>query len=184
MKIYVMRHGLTELNKKKVVNAQIDEPLAPEGVKQAKAIAASIPETVTHIYVSPLLRAKQTAKIINTKKLPTSEQKELAEIHMGSLAGKAWDEMEFGSELKQKHRGIQFDYRQHGGESASDVKKRIVKFLQSINDKHKDNEVLIVTHGGIIRTLHLLQNGIPQVEEIENLALLEFEIDTILKNFL
>lgn len=31
MDIYVLRHGITELNKLRIPNGQIDEPLAPEG---------------------------------------------------------------------------------------------------------------------------------------------------------
>jgi broad specificity phosphatase PhoE len=30
MKVYVVRHGMTDMNKQKLVNAQIDEPLSPE----------------------------------------------------------------------------------------------------------------------------------------------------------
>lgn len=155
MKIFVIRHGLTELNKKKIVNGQIDEPLAIEGVKQAKAAISVIPKSVKHIYSSPLKRAKKTANVINTKlNLPISLVDELTEIHMGTLAGKSWEEMESGLELKEKHRSVQFDYTPHGGESVNDVKKRIISFFKRINSKHTDNEALIITHGGIIRLLY------------------------------
>lgn len=68
MKIYIIRHGLTELNKKKKVNGE---------------------------------------------KVSVSEGAGLTEIRMGSLAGKSWEEMEDGLDLKQKHRSVQFDYRQY-----------------------------------------------------------------------
>lgn len=182
MKIYCLRHGLTELNKKKVVNGQIDEPLAPEGVQQAKIALALIPESITRIYTSPLLRAKQTAEIINSKlNRPLSLQIELTEIHMGSLAGKAWTDMETGLELKRKHRAIEFDYRPQGGESAKEVRKRVTAFLKKINGKYNDYEVLIVTHGGIIRLLHLLEHGNQLLDEIEHIALHTFDLDKILR---
>lgn len=182
MKIYVIRHGLTELNKKKVVNGQIDEPLATEGVEQAKAALALIPKSITHIYASPLLRSKQTAEIINSKlNRPLSLQIELTEIHMGSLAGKAWTDMEGGLKLKKKHRSIQFDYRPQGGESAKDVKKRVLAFFRKINGKYANHEVLIVTHGGIIRLLHLLEHDTHLLEEIEHISPHTFDLDKILR---
>lgn len=103
------------------------------------------------------------------------------EIHMGSLAGKAWTEMEEGSELKRKHRSIQFDYSPYGGESADGVEKRVVGFLREIKSKHGVREILIITHGGIIRLLHLLEHGIPMADEkIDHVSVLTFDLDRIL----
>lgn len=182
MKIYVIRHGLTGLNKKKIVNGQIDEPLAPEGIEQAKATITLVPKSIKQIYTSPLQRAYQTAQILNSKLVsPISIRAELTEIHMGSLAGKSWAEMESGQKLKKKHRAIQFDYRQHGGESATEVKKRITAFLKKINGSYHDYEVLIVTHGGIIRLLHLLEHDTHLLEEIEHISLHTFDLDKILR---
>ena len=177
MKIFVIRHGLTELNKRKIVNGQIDEPLAPEGIEQAHAAIALIPQSVQHIYHSPLLRAKHTAQIVNsTRQLPIAAQDEITEIHMGSLVGKSWEEMGTEKDFKILHRSVQFDYRAYGGESAEDVKKRVATFLQKINAKHRDHEVLLVTHGGIIRVLHMLESGMTTADEIENAALLTFDL--------
>lgn len=126
-------------------------------------------------------RARKTAEIINSKqKYSISLVDELTEIHMGSLAGKSWTEMEEGLELKKKHRSIQFDYRPYGGESVKDVKKRVFAFLKKINNKHSDYEVLIITHGGIIRLLHLFEHGKPLVDDIEHISLHTFDLNKIL----
>lgn len=101
---------------------------------------------------------------------------------MGSLAGKSWDNVESGLELKKKHWAVQFDYRKQGGESAADFKKRIVSFLKSIEGKYKDGEVLIVTHGGIIRLLHLLEHGKELLDEIENASIHTIDLGKILKD--
>ena len=183
MKIYVIRHGLTELNKAKKVNGEIDEPLAEEGIKEAKAIIPILPKIIKYIYTSPLLRAIQTAEIINLKfNLPVYIKDELTEVRMGSLAGKSWEEMEEGLELKKKHRTVQFDYRPYGGESVEDVKKRVITFFKNINKKHKDYEVLIISHGGIIRLIHLLEYGESVYETEKHVSLLTFDLDKILKN--
>lgn len=182
MKIYVVRHGLTELNKQGKVNGQIDEPLAPEGIEQVRDAVSLIPPSITCIYTSSLLRARQTAEIISSRlKLPIYQHEGIKEIHMGSLAGKAWTEMEGGLELKIKHRTVQFDYSRYGGESAAEVKKRVTAFLRKIHGKHSDHEALLVTHGGIIRLLHLLEHDQPLVNEIEHISLLTFDLNKILK---
>lgn len=184
MKIYLIRHGLTPLNKEKKVNGEVDEPLAPDGFEQAKAIVSLIPESVTHIYTSPLLRARQTAEIIGSGlDLPISIEDALTEIHMGSLAGKSWEEMEGGLELKKKHRAVEFNYLPYGGESAGNVKERVVAFLKKFNNRHVDYEALVVTHGGIIRLLHLLEQGEAIYETEKNVTLLTFDVDKILNNY-
>ncbi len=183
MNIYIIRHGLTELNKKKRVNGQINEPLAPEGIEQAKAAISLIPKSVKHIYSSSLQRARQTAEIISSKlNIPTSSIEALSEIHMGSLAGNSWEEMELGLELKKKHRTVQFEYRAYGGESVKEVKKRVTEFLKQVKQKHKDNEVLIITHGGIIRLLYLLEQNKIVDETEKHVTLINFDLDKILKN--
>ena len=182
MKIYVIRHGLTPLNQQKKVNGEIDEPLALEGMEQAKAAILLFPRSVTHIYSSSLVRARQTAKIINSNfNLPISFHNELTEIHMGLLAGKSWENMENGLELKKRHRTVQFNYRPFGGESVGDVKERLIYFLKRLNGKHKDYETLIVTHGGVIRLLHFLEYGEAIYETEKHLKLLIIDTNKILK---
>lgn len=183
MQIYVTRHGLTPLNKKKKVNGQIDEKLAPEGIQQAKEAISLLPQNVKHIYTSPLQRAKHTAEIINSNlKRPLTEAKELAEIHMGSLAGYSWEQMENGMDLKKKHRTVTFDYTPFGGESVDQVKKRLINFFQKIKKNHGDKEVLIVTHGGIIRTLYFLEHGNVVDETEKHVSLVELDLDKVLEN--
>jgi len=181
MKFFAIRHGITESNKKKLLNGQIDEPLLAEGFEQAKKAIAELPKSIKQIYVSPLLRTRQTAETINAHlKIPMKIAHKIKEIHIGDLAGKAWTDFEDGAELKKKHRSIQFDYSAKGGETAEEVKKRLVEFLKEINNKHHDHEVLLVTHGGILRALHMLEHKKENLDEIENVSLHTFDTDSIL----
>lgn len=183
MIVNIIRHGLTPLTKQKKVNGEIDEPLIPEGIEQAKSAITQIPKTVTTIYSSPLLRARETAEIIGTAlKLPVSIANELTEIKMGSLAGKSWEEMPNGMELKKKHRTVKFDYRPYGGESLEEVKDRIITFFRKINNKYSDNEVLLITHGGMIRVITLLEKGESIYDTQEHASLLICDVEKILRN--
>lgn len=183
MKVYVIRHGLTPLNKKGVVNGQIDEPLAPEGIQQANEAINLLPESVKYIYTSPLLRARHTAEIVNSRhKRILTPVDALAEIHMGSRAGYSWEEMENGVEMKRKHRTVKFDYRPFGGESVDEVRERLLGFLNEVKERHKNKEVLFVTHGGIIRMLYLLENGQMVDESEKHVSFVEIDLNRILQS--
>ena len=181
MKIYVIRHGTTELNKQKVLNGQIDEPLSLEGVEEVRTAVSLIPKTVTNVFSSPMIRARQTAEIVNEKlNRSLSFHEGIREIHMGSLACKSWDRIKLGQELKRKHRSVEFDYRSDGGESADNVKVRVLVFLKSIHGQYDDYQVMMVTHGGIIRVLHLLEHGEPLLDEVKHISPLVFDVGKIL----
>jgi len=181
VEVYVTRHGLTPLNKENKVNGEVDEPLAPEGVDQARSL--TIFPSITHIYTSPLLRTRQTAQIINAQhNLPLIVEEGLTEIRMGSLAGKSWEEMENGLELKKKHRSVQYDYRTYGGESVEQVRKRLLKVFKKINNTYKNHEVLIVTHGGIIRFMHFLEQRTVIEDTVKNASIYTYNLDKILKS--
>lgn len=177
MKIYAIRHGLTELNKKGIFNGCIDEELSCEGVEQAKMAVTLIPKNIKYIYSSSLKRAKQTAEIINSElKASISFHDELREVSMGTFDGQ-----NFTEERKIKHKSLQYDWKPYGGESVEDVKKRILKIFNEIRlgPTKEDSEVLIVTHGGIIRLLHFLETG-TLLDNIGNVSLLTFDLDKIL----
>lgn len=79
--------------------------------------------------MSPLLRAKETAEILNKNfNLPIVIEQDLIEVHFGAFTGKSWDTIEKGEHYKGKHRDVEYDYRPEG-ECAEDVKKRLLVFF-------------------------------------------------------
>ena len=69
MKIFVVRHGETEWNAVNKVCGRTDVPLSEKGHEQAKTLAIQLKENqskndIRHIFVSPLMRARQTASYI------------------------------------------------------------------------------------------------------------------------
>lgn len=177
MKIYALRHGKMPMNIQGVVNGEIDEPLAPEGAEQAQVIAKQLPKTITRMYISPLQRAVQTAEIISKHTaIPYVIEPALSEIRMGTLAGHSWEDMPDGENIEQLHRTVHYDYRPYGGESVDDVVKRLEAFTTSISGHYEDHEVLIITHGGVLRTLRWLETGEASPDVAKNLELLELDI--------
>ena len=88
MKVYVVRHGQTELNKQKLITGNMEDTLTPLGQEQAQATTLLLPTTLKRIYCSSLERTKQTAKILNEKlQLPITFHNELKEVNFGVLNG-------------------------------------------------------------------------------------------------
>jgi len=86
---YFLRHGETDWNKSHTVMGQTDIPLNQNGLQQAHQVSFDgvdkPPET---IFSSPLLRAQQTADIVN-KSLNTTIviEKDLQQSYWGNLEG-------------------------------------------------------------------------------------------------
>lgn len=177
MKIYVIRHGKTEFNKQGIINGYLDDPLAPEGFEQARQAQATLPSTIKRIYSSSLERARQTADILNeVLGAELTFHDELKEVNFGDLNGTP-----FLDEHKQRHAQLDYDWRP-SGENFDEVKQRTLKILNEIkNNNHDDGEVLIVGHGGTVRTLHKLQFDETR-GGTENAQVYEFNLDEILNN--
>ena len=66
--IYLVRHGQTDWNIEKKTQGHTDIPLNENGRKQAQILAQSISNLkIDRIISSDLLRAKETAEIINER---------------------------------------------------------------------------------------------------------------------
>jgi len=64
--IFLIRHGRTEWNKKKIFRGHMDIPLDEVGIQQAEKAGKYLQEVAfTTIYSSTLRRAFQTAQIIS-----------------------------------------------------------------------------------------------------------------------
>lgn len=176
MKIYIIRHGQTELNVKDYINGQIDDPLTSTGVEQAKKGATLVPKTIKHIYASSLSRAKQTAELLDIElQVPITLHDELKEVNFGELQGGPYLDG-----AKEKHRTLTYDWRP-SGENMEDVKARVLSILEKIKDERSEEEALIVAHGGIIRMLYFLESDGGIMEDIGNVSLHSFDLDKILK---
>jgi broad specificity phosphatase PhoE len=178
MKIYVVRHGVTKNNKLGLINGSgVDESLEPEGFKQAEEAISKIPKGVTRMFVSDMLRTKQTADVINKElNLPVSFHPELKEVHFGQLAGKSWINIEKeGLASRQKYLDIHYDFTSHGGESAEQVKTRLRKMIEKIKEEYPNESVLIVAHGGVLRALYSMYKN-EKMDYIENASVHEFDV--------
>lgn len=163
MKLLLVRHGQTDFNKNKIPQGQeIDASLNETGIQQAREAATFLPTDIDFIMCSPLKRTRETAEILNdTLKKEIEFNDDIKELSYGSLAGKTWPEIrvllgidEAAAHHKDQH--IEFDYRKFNGECAADLKSRVSRFVADVQEKYSDKNILVVTHGGVIDTMHIL----------------------------
>ena len=85
MIIIFVRHGETDYNKIKRVQGTQQIPLNEQGKTQAQQVAESLQQyKITHIYCSGLVRARETAEIINSSlSLPIMTDDRLNERNWG-----------------------------------------------------------------------------------------------------
>lgn len=175
MNIYVIRHGQTKLNVQNKINGSLDDELTSEGEEQARAAASTLPQTIKHMYVSPLTRARQTAELLNAElQVPITYHDELKEVNFGVING-----TEYLDEYKLAHKMVDYDWHP-SGENVEEVKARVLKIVKEIVDENSDNEALIVAHGGIVRMLYFLETDGGILDEISNASLHSFDTDKIL----
>ena len=84
MKLYVIRHGETNMGKKELIATE-EEPLNENGIIQAKKIGEDLRKLDIHtIYCSPIERAKHTLELFNLdKNIPVIIDERIKERNMG-----------------------------------------------------------------------------------------------------
>ena len=98
MKVTFVRHGQTDWNRAGRMQGILDIPLNEKGLEQARETARLLKdEQFDAVYLSPLLRTRQTAQIIcEGRRVPMIEERRLIERDMGEFEGKSWDEFDSG----------------------------------------------------------------------------------------
>lgn len=155
-KVYLVRHGQTDWNKEGKVQGWSDIELNKEGMQEAKKIGEYFKDKLIHaIYSSPLKRALQTAKeIARHQGREIQKVDEFKEGKFGIYEGVRYEDVLKHGEFREgleKHG--HFNYRPPKGESYADIYARVTKKLDEIVGEHKDEQVAIVAHGGVIRSI-------------------------------
>ena len=158
MSLYMIRHGETEWNARHVLQGTADIPLNCNGIKQAEALAEEIQEkglSFDRIYVSPLSRARETARIVTgAREEELITEPRLIEIEFGPLEGEPYElrDREAAAKLPENLRNFGLDPEKYvppeGAESFQDVINRTGAFLKELLPTIRENEhVLMVSHG-------------------------------------
>src|SRR5579859_2824008 len=132
--LVLVRHGISQYNKKGLWASWIDVPLINEGRQEAKKTASQLKNIHFDVgFTSVLQRAKETLEIIKEAigqpNLLTIETPALNERNYGDFAGKnKWEvQQQLGDEKFHKLRRS-WDYPIPSGESLKQVYERVVPY--------------------------------------------------------
>jgi broad specificity phosphatase PhoE len=158
----LVRHGQTTGNVRKLLSGISDDPLTPFGRKQAAAMGKTLAALILDgtlppvhtLYVSPLQRARHTARTIaEPLGLTPVVREDLQEINFGAFEGMT--EAEAIERFPDARRAFAkdvftMDFQFPGGESRRGFHQRAKDVFADIVGRHPGEHVIIVAHGGIL----------------------------------
>ena len=175
MKIYIIRHGQTDWNKKGIIQGQKDIELNSVGIKQAKEKIKEFNNLNFDLIISSTLkRAMLTAKTISSEKeTPIIYDDRLRERCFGDYEGKNAD---FNEDYLYD---IKTNIKENNIESAKELYDRVSSLLNEIKEKYKKEKILLVTHGGTTRAIEAYFYGVNEKnvmppETIKNCEIREY----------
>jgi len=149
LKITLIRHGEVEEKYQGCYNGHIDISLSKKGHSQAKELAEKLKdEKYDAVFCSDLKRAKQTLSYFPHAKDATYTPK-LREKSWGKHEGLTFDEIISQGEIKYEN--FTQWLKALDGEDYKEYIKRVEVFFNYLMEQKKEN-ILIVTHSGVIKT--------------------------------
>ncbi|MCU0560235.1 MAG: histidine phosphatase family protein [Desulfobacterales bacterium] len=143
--IVLVRHGHVH-NPRDILYGRLPRfRLSARGIEEARAAGCTLAQAdVAALYSSPLLRARQTAREIQSfhPTLPLRQSRYLVEIH-SAYQGRP------GAEVDALH-GDVYTGAGPAYEQPADVVKRVRAFFTKVRRRHAGSRVAAVSHGDVI----------------------------------
>ncbi|MBT4518884.1 MAG: histidine phosphatase family protein [Halieaceae bacterium] len=139
-----------------LVEGQGDPELAEAGREQAEKLGQRLANhAIDAVYVTNLRRTHETAApLCRIRNMTPRVVKDLREVHLGE-----WEGGLFRIKAHEGHPLI-MEMREHqewgkipGGETNAQLDERVRRGLDGIIDKHPDQVVMVVVHGGVIGSI-------------------------------
>lgn len=167
--IVLVRHGVTDWNRARRFQGQIDIPLNEEGRRQAELTGqrfGSDPQRlrIAAVHTSDLSRAAQTAEpIARALGLPLRNDPALRERHYGAFEGRTHDELARDqAEAWRRWRARDPDFvLPGGGESLRAFHERVEQALLGLARNNPGATVVAVSHGGVLDCAFRIAAGLP-----------------------
>ena len=159
-RLLLIRHAEPDEAARGRCYGRLDVGLSPTGLASAERLAESLRAVeLDAVYVSPRLRAVQTAAALDT---PRTVDDRLRELDFGHFEGRTYDEIEreqpeFFRSWMETPTLVRFP----GGESYADLRERVSAALDDIVTANDGRTVALVSHGGVIRAALAVALGLP-----------------------
>jgi len=158
-KFILVRHGESVWNSERRIQGSLDPELSPRGRRQTDLLVSHLrphlTPAVAAIYTSPLRRAAQTSdQIAATYGIPVVHEPDLREMSLGK-----WEGMTV-VEIQATYPGCYEQWLEDplafpapGGEDLRSFERRVVGVLERMRDAHPKADLIVVSHGGVIKAL-------------------------------
>lgn len=154
MNLYLIRHGVTDLNLKKIIQGNLKSSLNEIGKIQICNLF-EILETIRNfkIFSSPVVRAAESAELIaNFLNSDFTVMPEFSEFKVDEWKGKSLAELNRSSKSWAKYKRDPIKMVPNSGETISDLSLRVSRGLNRIKKKKATNSI-VVTHAEVIRII-------------------------------
>jgi probable phosphoglycerate mutase len=146
-----MRHGEADNNVNRIlVGRHIESHLTEIGRQQVTDTANYLKEIlVDKVFVSPVIRARETAEIVcDVINLDYEIDERLYEIELGKLVGMNYEDIieKHGNLFLKFYSGDEQMLDDYGVESFTSVKMRIKHLLDEAIERYPDKNIIFVTH--------------------------------------
>ena len=143
MNLYVMRHGTTVWNEKKIIQGRSSNMLSKTGKCGVEKTAQAYKNTKFDIIIcSPLKRTMQTANIMNKyHNVKIFKDESITEVDQGDFTKRKSSSLT-KDECEQKLSRS----KEYHMENYTEVYNRVKNFLQTLKQKYPYQNVLVVTH--------------------------------------
>ena len=154
---YIVRHAAKERGD--FFNPHLrhqDEPISATGQAAAQKLCSYFDgQALAAIYVSEYLRTRQTIEpVARQLRLTPVIDGRLNEIDNGRLDGMTDEQIQQTyPEVWQAFLSRSADFRFPEGETGAEVQRRIVEFLEEKRRQHAGENIILVSHEGLIRLL-------------------------------
>lgn len=166
MKIYILRHAQTDLNREKRIQGRMDIAINEDGIVQAKKRAATVSRNglrFDRIFVSPLERAIETTELVTG--VPRSSyviDDRLIELNFGVVEGMPYRDLPFpySNFFDNPERYVPAE----GGETLEELNRRLTSFFTDLTSEEFNGlkesgidegeyTVLLTSHGTVIHSI-------------------------------
>ena len=152
-KLIMVRHGESEGNAIRRFTTSGDAKITELGRRQAHeaALRIKLKFQPTLVIASTFARARETGRIIAAElRIPIEYEAEFREQSLGDLAGQPYESVANDPTFDPKRSWV---WRAPGGESHEDVLRRVAPVLDRVARQYPDDEIVIVSHGGVMRSV-------------------------------
>jgi broad specificity phosphatase PhoE len=165
---YLVRHGETHWNAEERIQGQSDIPLHETGRREAALTGRRLADVrFAAVYASDLARTQETARIIlgaqSVQPPEVETHADLREVEYGLFEGMTWSEIrDMDGRMGNRQFVRDLDFAPPKGESFRQVLARTGTFASMLRERHTNDDVLIVAHGGSLRALAVNILGLPE----------------------